>query len=563
MRVLILYTSTTMCRDGELWYHDEATAVVAACLRRAGHTVHFRTVDGKDTLKGVAGWVEAHAGEKTVLVFMTSLMFSAFGHDMPNTFEKVAPLKEMFRFPTAFIGIHATLNPEETLAHDAVDFVGRGEMEEALVEFCDALEAGRPVRHVENFWVKENGTVHRNPLRPLVASLDRLPFPARDLLPFSRMANERDTILTVVAARGCPMQCNFCSNPVLRGLYRDSGGYFRMKSVGYLLEEIRAALEENPHIRAVFFQEDVFGIVPDWTQEFLERFSREIGLPWGCNLLIRQATPSFAEALRRAGCRQVQIGIESGSPYLRNRVLNKGIDDGEIFRAVDAFREVGIAVAFYAMMGLPGETRRHFADSVCNLARFRPDMIQIQVWEVVEGSILLEHDPHGETGGIAHDGTCRDRKAWRLKFFFRYFHRLVAIHEALEAMRSSRPVLARLAARVVSLVIRFPWTPDLLLARDWNGRRRFAALWMESRWLGRWAQRWGGRFWQDVLQREKRLASLYLWPSDLGKAPTGSGWIGRGRVDLREIRGPDALVDEPNPLRKERSVSIPGPPVRG
>lgn len=558
MRVLFLYTSTTMCRDGELWYHDEATAVVAACLRRAGHTVHFRTVGGNDTFEGVAEWVAAHAGEKTLLVFTTSLMFSAFGHDIPNTFEKVALLKEVFRFPTAFIGVHATLNPEETLAQGAVDFVGRGEMEEALVEFCDALEAGRPVRHIANFWVKDNGAVHRNPLRPLVASLDRLPFPARDLQPPSRMANERDSILTVVAARGCPMQCNFCSNQVLRDLYRDNGNYFRMKNVGYLLEEIRAALDENPEIRAVFFQEDVFGIVPDWTKEFLARYPGEVGLPWGCNLLIRQATASFAAALRRAGCRQVQVGIESGSPYLRNHVLNKRIDDDDILRAVDVFRDVGISVAFYAMMGLPGETRRHFAESVRNLARFRPDMIQIQIWEALEGSTLLEHDPDGEAGGVAHDGTCRDRKAWRLKFFFRYFHRLVAIHEAMEARRPNRPVLARLAAFLVSLAVRFPWTPDLLLARDWDGRRRFPARWMEQPLLGCWARRWGGRFWQDVLQREIRLASLYIWPSDLGKAPTGSGWIGRERVDQREIRDPGVLVEELATLREERSVSTPG-----
>jgi len=536
MRVLFLYTSTNMCRDGDLWYHDEAAAVVAACLRRAGHTVRFRTVSHRDRFEDIVDWVEAHAEEKTLLVFLTSLMFSAFGHDLPDTLGKVARLNEGFGFPVALVGVHATLNAERSIALDGIDFVGRGEMEEALVELCDALEAGRPVRHIANFWVKENGTVHRNPLRPLVSDLDRLPFAARDLLPASRMANERDGILTVVASRGCPMRCNFCSNHVLRDLYANDPGYFRIKSVARCIDEISSALDASPDTRAIFFQEDVFGLNREWTREFLARYSREIGLPWGCNLLIRQAVTPFAEMLRRAGCRQVHIGIESGSRFLRNQVLNKGIDDDEIFRAMAVLRQAGISVSLYAMIGLPRETRRLRARSIRRFAAYEPDMIQVQVWQAISGSRLREQEGEGGAG--------RDRAAWRLRFFLRYFHRFVAIHEVLDTRRGDRPVLARLGSWLTGMAIRFPWTPDLVLARDFDGRRRFAAWWMESRPLRWLARRWGGRFWEDVLRREIRLAALYLWPGDLGQAPDGRGWIDGGRVDLRGRSDPDGVDAE-------------------
>jgi radical SAM superfamily enzyme YgiQ (UPF0313 family) len=552
MRVLFLYTSTNMCRDGKLWYYDEAAAVVAACLRRAGHTVDFRTVNHDDTCEAVAEWVAARAAEKTLLVFMTSLMFSSFGHDLPDTFRRVARLNDRFRFPVAFVGVHATLNPEETIARDGVDYVGRGEMEEALVELCGALEAGRPVRHVRNFWVKENGVVHRNPVRPLVADLDRLPFGARDLLPSSRMANERDGILTVVASRGCPMRCNFCSNHVLHKLYPDDRGYFRIKSVGFYLREIRAALDAGPDTRAIFFQEDVFGLDPRWTREFLARYSEEIGLPWGCNLLMRQVTPPFADQLRKAGCRQVHIGIESGSPHLRNEVLNKGIREDEIHPAVEALREAGISISVYAMIGLPHETRCRLAESVRNLARYRADMIQVQIWQPLAGSELLMQ---GDPAPLADSGARRGRDAWRLGFFFRHFHRLVAVYGALEARRDRHPWLARLTTWLVSLAIRFPWTPELLLAHDGDGRRRFAAHWMENPGLRRLVRNRGGRFWREVLQRELRLASLYLWPADVGEAPTGRGWIRGGRVDLREYPDPDARTEEPAERAHGRSAA--------
>jgi radical SAM superfamily enzyme YgiQ (UPF0313 family) len=549
MRVLFLYTSTNMCRDGVLWYYDEAAAVVASCLRRAGHTVHFRTVNHEDVYEDVVHWVEEHAGEKTLLVFMTSLMFSAFGHDLPDTFDKVVDLKKAFGFPAAFVGVYATLNPEEVIHLPGIDFVGRGEMEEALVELCDALDAGQSTRAIANFWVKENGTIHQNALRPLVPDLNQLPFPARDLLPSSCMANERDGILTVVASRGCPMQCNFCSNSVIREIYRGGGRYFRIKTVDYLLEEIRAALVEHPETRAVFFQEDVFGLTPEWIQELLARYPAEVGLPWGCNLLVRQVESGFVVALREAGCRQVQVGIESGSAYLRNQVLQKGVSDEQIQHAMDVLRGADILTTFYAMMGFPGETRRRFAESVRHLARYRPDMIQIQIWEAVRGSSLLGNECGEKRKRQGRESSRhrrrRERHAWRTRFFFRYFHGIVALHEELESRRAHHPLLARLASGLVSLAIWFPWTPSLLQARAANGRRRFAALWMENPWIQRLAARWFGRFWNKVAAREIRLASLYIWPEDLGDPPGGAGWVNRTRLDMRELADRPGMAREP------------------
>ena len=553
MRVLFLYTSTNMCRDGLLWYYDEAAAVVASCLRQAGHTVGFRTVNHEDVYEDVVHWVEEHAGEKTLLVFMTSLMFSAFGHDLPDTFDKVADLKKVFGFPTAFVGVHATLNPEEVIHLPGIDFVCRGEMEEALVELCDALDAGQSTRAIANFWVKENGTVHQNALRPLVPDLNQLPFPARDLLPPSRMANERDGILTVVASRGCPMQCNFCSNSVIREIYRGGGRYFRIKTVDYLLEEIRAALRAHPETRAVFFQDDVFGLTPEWIQDLLARYPEEVGLPWGCNLLVRQVEPRFVEALREAGCRQVQVGIESGSAYLRNHVLQKGVSDEQIWRAMDVLRRADILTTFYAMMGFPGETRRRFAESVRHLGRYRPDMIQIQIWEAVRGSSLLQNERSEKPPESSRRRRRSERRAWRTRFFFRYFHGIVALHEELESRRAHHPLLARLASGLVSLALRFPWTPALLQARDDRGRRRFAALWMENPWLQRLAASWLGRFWNKVRAREIRLASLYIWPEDLGDPPGGAGWVNRTRLDMRELVDRPGLAHEPARSATSRS----------
>lgn len=533
MKVLFLYVSTNMCRDGDLWYYDEGVASTAACLRQAGHAVVFRMVKAADDFASVYGWVEREREPQTLLLFMTSLMFSAYGHDLPETMPIVASMRDATGLLTGFVGLHATTDPDAVLAHPGVDFVGCGEMDEALVELCDALQAGRDVHGIANFSFKTPAGVRRNPLRPLVHGLDRLPHPARDLLPADAMANERDGILTVVAMRGCPMRCNFCSNPVLEGIYEGKGKWTRFKSVGRILAEIRAAVAADPGLRLVFFHDDIFAFGNAWATEFFARYPVEVGLPYGCNLVIGQATPAFVEGLRRSGCRQVQIGIESGSSYLRNRVINKGIDDGEIFAALDLFRRAGIRVKVFAMMGLPQETRWRYRESVAGFARFRPDMVQIQVWEAHEGSELMARDRAAARLASRHYRPGRERRAWRIKFFFRFFHRYVALYERLDAMAARKPLRARLLRALVDATILFRYTPDVLLARDHDGRRRWPALLLERAWLRRLARGLAGRPWRDVLARETELASVYVWPADLGPPPSGRGWVGSVRVDGR------------------------------
>jgi hypothetical protein len=539
MKVLFLYVSTNMCRDGDLWYYDEGAASVAACLRAAGHDAAFRMVRDDDSLEGLRAWVTRECGDgNAILLFLTSLMFSAYGHDLPQQLPLVAGLGAATGVPVGFAGIHATLNPEAVLALPGIDFVARGEIERALPEFCDALESGRPITGIANFWLKTPHGIQRNALRPLIDDLAALPLPARDLLPNAQMANERDGILTVIAMRGCPMDCNFCSNPVLKRLYAGNGGYTRFKPVGYVIKEIQAARRADPSIRAVFFHDDIFALHGAWAREFFARYPVEVGLPFGCNLVVGQASQALASDLRRAGCRQVQIGVESGSAYLRNEVLNKQLTDAVIERAIRQFQRAGIHVKLFAMMGLPQESRARYRESVRNLARWRPDMVQIQVWEAHEGSDLTGRDAAAVAQAGGHYRPGRDRRQWRRKFYFRWFHRYVALYEALDALASRRPLAARLLRPLVTASIRFRYAPELLMTHDWDGRLRWPGRLGRNPLLRAAARRLFGRFWGDVRARESRLAAVYIWPAELGPPPGGRGWSGSYRTDAREVAEP-------------------------
>jgi radical SAM superfamily enzyme YgiQ (UPF0313 family) len=115
---------------------------------------------------------------------------------------------------TIFGGIHPTIAPESTIAEPAVDAICLGEGEDSVTEWLAALAAGAEAEAsaVAGLWVKSrDGSVRRNPMRPLIEDLDRLPSPARDLLDPARLQAELYGT-NLLSSRGCPFPCTYCQN---------------------------------------------------------------------------------------------------------------------------------------------------------------------------------------------------------------------------------------------------------------------------------------------------------------------------------------------------------------
>ena len=97
----------------------------------------------------------------TVLAFSTPTIFA-------KTYVKLnRKLKEEFQFFSAFGGPHPTFF-SKMIEEDGVDGICRGEGEYAMLELVENLSNGKSVAHIENWWVKENGEIHKNPFRPLI-----------------------------------------------------------------------------------------------------------------------------------------------------------------------------------------------------------------------------------------------------------------------------------------------------------------------------------------------------------------------------------------------------------
>ncbi len=538
MRVLFLYVSTNMCRDGDLWFYDEGVAAAVAELRLRGHDAALRLVRPGETTADLKSWVDAQRqepGTPPLLCFLTSVHFSAYAHDIPDTFLGVTDLGPGTGLRTAFAGLWATLNADALLDHPGVDLVVRGELDAALPDLCDALASGRSPHGLPNVWSQDGATRHRPALRPLVQDLDERPLPARDLLPIAEHANERDGILTVLASRGCPMACEFCTHVVLRKAYDvRPATYMRFKSVDRIFSEIHDARRRMPDLWGIYFHDDMFLISEPWRREFFARYRDEVGLEFGCNLVIGQIREDLIAQLAAAGCSHVLVGVESGSPRMREKILGKPLEDERIVAAIRLCQRHGLRVKCYALIGSPGEDRSELVRSLKGFARYAPDMVQVQVWLAHETSELLDKGREAAAIGRRLYERSEDRQAWRLKFYFHAYQRYIALYMLLAEEARHAPFRARIARALVTLSIRLPFAPDMLATHDWGGRRRWPD---QLRPLAvRLLRLFGGRLAARLLGAsgalDDRLSADYLKPDSVAEGL--SGWRGNARLDRRK-----------------------------
>jgi anaerobic magnesium-protoporphyrin IX monomethyl ester cyclase len=337
MRVLFIYKDVTLTEPLGVLY-------LAAALRRAGHEASLALADRRHFRQ------QAQDFEPDILAYSVTTGYHQFYVDL-NRDLKAALTKPVL---SVFGGPHATFFPE-FVEEEGVDVVCRGEGEEAMVELADYMSRGDDYRRVRNLWVKENGAVRRNDVRPLVADLDALPFPARDILYDYDKYMRGVTMKHFFPMRGCPYLCTYCFNHKYNQLYRGKGQVLRWRSVDNVLAEIKEVREGYP-LKFVRFLSDNFTNAKEWVAEFADKYRGEVGLPFHCNVRANMVDEKVARDLARAGCVSVLLGIETGDDGVRNDLLKRNMSRETIVAACRYLRENGVNVYASNMIGLPGET---------------------------------------------------------------------------------------------------------------------------------------------------------------------------------------------------------------
>ncbi|MBU2540160.1 B12-binding domain-containing radical SAM protein [Patescibacteria group bacterium] len=265
-------------------------------------------------------------------------------------------------------GPYVSLNPNGILS-DGFDALCVGEGENPALELVSQLEKGVLPSTIPNLWIKRGSEIEKNLPRPFLQDLDSLPFPDREM--WQEWTKERPGArYSVLLGRGCPFQCTYCSNHALKKLA--SGSYVRFRSPDNIIEEIKDIIARFPmQKREIYLEVESFGVDKKWAIELcskLESFNKTVNqlLSFGVNLRI-MPNADFEDLLvacKKANFRFINIGLESGSERVRREILKRNYSNKDVVNTVSLARKHSLKVAFYNMVGLPGETVADFKETV-------------------------------------------------------------------------------------------------------------------------------------------------------------------------------------------------------
>jgi radical SAM superfamily enzyme YgiQ (UPF0313 family) len=158
-----------------------------------------------------------------------------------------------------------------------------------------------------------------------------------------------------------------------------------------------------------------------------------------------QVSPPVVHALRRAGCRTVWLGAESGSQRVLD-AMDKGIRVSQIDEATGLLRAAGIEVGLFLQFGYPGETRADIGKTLEMVRRCQPDDIGISVSYPLPGTPF--HDRVRAQLGLKQNWTDSEdlTPMYRAAFsdeFYRVLHRAAHAQFRLDKAATLRAVLRR------------------------------------------------------------------------------------------------------------------------
>jgi anaerobic magnesium-protoporphyrin IX monomethyl ester cyclase len=342
-------------------------------------------------------------------------------------------------------GSDATDHPDVYLRAGAQAVV-LGEGEATLPEALDALSGrgGAALRDVPGLALAgADGAVLRTPPRPILRDLDALPRPAWDLVDVERYrrtwrARHGYFSMNMAASRGCPYHCNWCAKPIY-------GQRYVMRGARAVAEEL-AWMARTYAPDQVSFMDDIFGLRPQWVEEFADEVGR-LGarVPFKCLCRADLLGERTVDALRRAGCRTVWLGAESGSQAVLD-AMEKGTRVEQVRAAASRLRAAGIEVGFFLQFGYPGETLEDVQRTREMVRECRPDDIGISVAYPLPGTPFFQRVEaqlgrkrnwdHSDDLSMMYRGPFPTR-------FYRRLHRLV--HAEFRLRRLGE--LPRLGAR--------------------------------------------------------------------------------------------------------------------
>jgi anaerobic magnesium-protoporphyrin IX monomethyl ester cyclase len=286
-------------------------------------------------------------------------------------------------------GSDATDHALEYLRHGC-ELVIAGEAEHTLLQVVKAMLRGDNASTVPGVASIQRAAgeefLQKQP-RPALREFAGFPLPARDLVDVEKY---RDAWLSahgvfsmnLIASRGCPFRCNWCAKPIF-------GDSYHLRAPEDVADEM-LLLKSTYGATHLWFADDIFALNRHWTQEFASALEkRNCAIPFKIQARADLMTKPTVEALRRAGCAEVWMGVESGSQKVLD-AMEKGLKVEEVVTARENLKTEGIRAAYFLQFGYPGEVWPDIQKTIALVRETRPDDIGVSFSYPLPGTRFFE-----------------------------------------------------------------------------------------------------------------------------------------------------------------------------
>lgn len=352
----------------EEMYPSGALLLLGTMLKQRGHTVKLvHMVADRVNVTRLVDIIKEFKPEMVGITMTTFQAKSARG--ISQAIKETAP-------DTIIIvgGTHVSALKRESLGADKhidIAIVGEGEH-----IFVDIVEGGRYYSNLITAEREEN--------------LDFIPLPDLSLINIRKFKGSPPfgphPGMFVMASRGCPFQCTFCSKSVF-------GNKVRYRKPEAVVDEIEY-LHKDWGIREVFLQDDTFNLKRDWCEEILRGIirrglNRRTVFRAPCRANEKLVDLDLLKLMRQAGFWLIFYGVESGNQGMLDR-MKKGLTLNEIRQAFNLTHEARIKTEAAFIVGLPGETEDTFGDTFEFCKELRPFWVGFSIATPFPGTSLFE-----------------------------------------------------------------------------------------------------------------------------------------------------------------------------
>lgn len=320
--------------------------------------------------------------------------FGTFTNSFRNSLEFAAIVKEWdSKIKVIFGGAHVSALTKEVLSYHAVDIVVKKEGEETLLDLLRTIDSKGDLANVKGIAYKDGERIVENPDRELYPEIDKLPFPAYELLPMDKYylpasrRMGRGRIGTIITGRGCPYRCTFCSRSVF-------GRGVRLRSPQNVVAEMKY-LVDRYHIQEFLVWDDVFTIDDKRAIEICHLIKKNnLDIVWSCSSRVDRVSEILYKELYSSGCREVLLGVESGSQIILDS-LQKDTTLHQVEGSVRLCKKYGMRAFCTFVIGSPFETRDTLIQTLNFVKKIDPHYALFCLLSPLPGSQLFNEAVSG------------------------------------------------------------------------------------------------------------------------------------------------------------------------